>query len=535
MQQSHFPIREIGMTETEGPILLTEEDRESHTEILGTTGEGKSKLLELEIAQDLKAFLKHPDKYNCAVALLDPSNRGDTMNNVLNHCIKQGFERVCLIDLSDVFSEHKTPIPILNPIHYKAPVGADAGNFMEVVRSTWATESWAQTSIIEQYLPSVIACLHSSDRPLFDSISLTAKDEPRYLKVRDELIGQMKTEYPYLQYNVALKNIFASKNPKVYEAFATTARRLNPLYVEPLGYMICKSEPAINFYDLIANNWLILVNLYRGGLYDRAQQTYLGSMVVNEIVRAVNRLRNNKWKGRCYLYVDEAGQFTTESVADVLTYERKSGLILTLSHQLYGQFKQEDIRATVEGLTKIKVLFNVPRTEDSERMAKMMYGGDINPADAAYVARQLKKQYAIIKNNKRPPRSFNVTDIKTPQVSEKIRFSFKEKIYSNPWYMSLEHAKGEINNKFGKPTKSKFMGGQPERTAGVHSTSVEPERPDDGNPVVKTEPAQSSGRNRVVHAEPQKESIVSSVVRRRKQDDAAVEGGIVEGDTPKEE
>jgi len=434
---------------------------------LGTTGEGKSKLLELLISQDINLFLKKPEQFNCAVCLLDPTNRGETMNAVLNHCIKAGFEKVCLIDLQDIFTSHSRPVPILNPIHYKAPVGAVIGNFMDCVRSVWGTDDWAKTAVIQKYLPAVIAALHCTGKPLYDSICLTAREEYSYIAARTNMLLSMRDDYPYSRHKIALKQIFSTKSQSVYQDFNTTARRLDPLFEEPLGYMLCRKEPAINFYDLVADNWLILVNLYRGQLYDEAQQKFLGSMIVNEIIRAVNRLRARQgnapgegWKGRCYLYVDEAGQFTTQTVRDILTYERKSGLILTLSHQMFSQFKVDDVRSAVEGLTKIKVLFNVPRPEDADRMTRMMYGGAIRPEDASYVARQLKRQYAIIKNNKRPPVSMRVLDVRTPKYPQNVIFSFKEKIYtSNPWYISLKDAKGEINNRFASTEGQKFRKG----------------------------------------------------------------------------
>ncbi len=527
------------MSDTEGAILLTEEDREAHSHILGTTGEGKSKLLELLISQDIRLFLKKPDEFNVGVCLLDPTNRGETMNAILNHCIKQGFERVCLIDLQDVFSKHKTPIPILNPIHYKAPVGADVGNFMSVVRSVWGTENWSTTAIIQKYLPAVIAALHCNNRPLFDAISLTARDEPRYLKVRHEVLDNMRRDYPYMAYQIALKHIFETKSPTVYKDFETTSRRLDPLFTEPLGYLFCKSEPCINFYDLIADNWLILVNLYRGQLYDEPQQQFLGSLIVNEVIRAVNRLRQragNKpglgWKGRMYLYVDEAAQFTTEAVQNILMNERKSGLIISLAHQHFGQFKRDDIRASVEVGTKIKVLFNVPKTEDSERMAKMMYGGEIDPKDAAYVSRQLRRQYAIIKNNKKPPLSFNVSDIYTPKVPDNIRFSFKEKLYSNPWYISLAEAKGEINNKF---ATIKSTGGRPVKPKADYPSGSRTQPDPDGYTDVKDDAVQPKERAPSVLTKPPKKSVFPSFVHERPQDAEEVGGGGVEGAPAKKE
>src|SRR5664280_164634 len=85
---SNFPIRDLGRT-TESRLLLSEEERESHIHILGSPGEGKSKLLELLIRGDI-------GKYGCC--LLDPSDNGDTAYKILKYCAKIGFEKVCLID-----------------------------------------------------------------------------------------------------------------------------------------------------------------------------------------------------------------------------------------------------------------------------------------------------------------------------------------------------------------------------------------------------------------------------------------------------
>src|SRR5687767_7850413 len=79
---SNYPVRSLGWA-SDGDTLLTEEDRESHIHILGAPGEGKSKLLELLVRQDIDRG------YGCC--LLDPSDNGETAYKVLKYCIKKGF------------------------------------------------------------------------------------------------------------------------------------------------------------------------------------------------------------------------------------------------------------------------------------------------------------------------------------------------------------------------------------------------------------------------------------------------------------
>jgi hypothetical protein len=83
------PIRSLGLAQ-DGERWFTEESRESHIHILGTTGEGKSKFLEHIIRQDIDL--------GYGVCLIDGSENGDTCYNVLKYCAKNKIEKVCLID-----------------------------------------------------------------------------------------------------------------------------------------------------------------------------------------------------------------------------------------------------------------------------------------------------------------------------------------------------------------------------------------------------------------------------------------------------
>jgi hypothetical protein len=58
----------------------------------------------------------------------------------------------------------------------------------------------------------------------------------------------------------------------------------------------------------------------------------MGATIINEIIFALDRLRNHSWRGVYYLYVDEAGRYANRNLADLPAYKRKAGLGGFLSH-----------------------------------------------------------------------------------------------------------------------------------------------------------------------------------------------------------
>jgi hypothetical protein len=126
---SRHPLRILGTAE-DGVHWFTEESRESHIHILGTTGEGKSKFLEHIIRQDIDL--------GYGVCLIDGSENGDTCYNVLKYCAKKKIEKVCLIDPHHRYSKKAEVsgqevgwgpvVPSINPLHEGAPTSAVVGD-----------------------------------------------------------------------------------------------------------------------------------------------------------------------------------------------------------------------------------------------------------------------------------------------------------------------------------------------------------------------------------------------------------------------
>src|SRR5687767_8345746 len=101
-------------------------------------------------------------------------------------------------------------------------------------------------------------------------------------------------------------------------------------------------------------------------------------MILRAKYRLFERTTENdpKAKVRPYsLYVDEVGQFATQTLADLLRYERHMKMRLTVAHQDLDQLG--DIYSAVMGNAKNKFLFYMSSFDDRSKLSKMMYWGEL--------------------------------------------------------------------------------------------------------------------------------------------------------------
>jgi hypothetical protein len=141
----------------EEDLYISEEERESHVHIIGTTGEGKSKLLERLICEDI-------DRGN-GVCFLDPSDRGDTMYKILSYCSRIGHQKVLVIDPHQMYRFRR-----IAPIHpFKKRKEASVSSVMDTMRILFDMKDMAHFSFVQQYLPALVGVLHDTGMTCYES------------------------------------------------------------------------------------------------------------------------------------------------------------------------------------------------------------------------------------------------------------------------------------------------------------------------------------------------------------------------------
>lgn len=384
-------------------------------------------------------------------------------------------------------------LPIINPINLKASPSVVAQSLMDTMRILWGDKGAEGTAKIDRYMPSVLATLHKAGLTLHDAIYFTEQSHEAYKPIRNQILAKL---HRLDRDRVTLEGVFNNSRSQFNLEFASTIRRLNPIFDDTMQLIVGSKENSIDFGKMISEGWLILVVLDPTGLWGVQQERLLGTLILNQLIDAIGFLRNKTtWRGVYYVYIDEAGKYATPKVADVLDYSRHLGLRFTFAHQRFNQFEDQNVRSAIKS-AKIKILLNTPHREDRDEMIRMMYGGELSDRAVSYELMDLPKQHAAIKINKNPPRRTRLPDVFTPEVPVEQLVAFKNNVYRHEWYRQPREILYEINARF---ERNKFSL-DPEQPSG--ETRVEPKRPN--KKLAKSPAVSDSGTDSKARPRPSK-------------------------------
>jgi len=198
---------------------------------------------------------------------------------------------------------------------------------------------------------------------------------------------------------------------------------------------------------MVRDKWVILVNLDTSLDLDIMDARLLGTMVINQVFLAKERLYDKGYAKRYYLYIDEAGEYATRKIARALTLKGKTGLRVTIGHQYFGQFEDKYVVEAINALTKLKAMFNLPGREDRDQITRMFYGGEVSDRQASFANADLPRQHAVIKTGKVSPQRVRIPDVPKPAITKDQLDSYINKIYEQPWYFEPNKIQEAIKKK----------------------------------------------------------------------------------------
>ena len=294
-------------------------DRGRHIYVLGQTGTGKSKLLELLTLSDIY--------YDQGFAVIDP--HGDYATSMLSFIPDRRIDDVVYFNPAD------TAYPIgFNPLEVTDPslknhISSELVGVMKRMFDSWGP----RLEYILRY--TLLALLDYPNSTMLDiTRMLTEKD------FRNEVISYCE--------DVVVKNFwtteFASWNEKfATEAVAPVLNKVGAFTANPMiRNIIGQPKGSFNIREIMDQGKILIVNLSRG-LVGEDNAAILGAMMVTKIqLAAMSRADIPKMEDRkpFYLYVDEFQNFATDSFAVILSEARKYGLNLVVANQYISQMEQ---------------------------------------------------------------------------------------------------------------------------------------------------------------------------------------------------
>lgn len=335
-------------------IRITREDRRRHLYILGQTGTGKSVLLNNLSVQDMRS--------GEGLCVIDPN--GDLFEDVLARVPKNRVDDVIVFDPSDL----QFPFG-LNMLEYDARFPEQKTFIINELISIFDTLYDLKTTggpMFEQYTRNALLLL--MDNP---AAGYTILEIPRVLsdgsfrrRLLDSCTNMIAKDFWEKEAEKAGgEAALANLVPYITSKFNTFIAND---YVRPI---IAQSKSTLRFREIMDEGKILLVNLSKGRIGEM-NASLLGMIIVGKMtLAAFSRTDIPVEKRRdFYLYIDEFQNFTTPSIATILSEARKYKLCLTVAHQFISQLS-EKIRDAVFGNVGSMVVFRVG-ADDAEYLEK---------------------------------------------------------------------------------------------------------------------------------------------------------------------
>jgi len=307
-------------------VRIVAGDRSRHYYIVGSTGVGKSTLLFNMIRQDIRD--------GQGIVLVEP--HGDLYHQVLEEAIPPGrLDDVILIDPCDF--GYSVGINFLECSN--SPFRGVEVNYVvnEMIKIFDRLYDLRQTGgpIFEQYMRNALLLLLENE-----SWTATLIDVPRIFEEKSFRRFLLKTCTNPLVVNFWRKQAEAADGDASLNNIAPyITSKLNQFVTNAvMRPIIGQPKSSINFREALDTGRIILVNLSKGLLGELDAQL-LGMLIIGKLFSsAMGRVTMTQQQRRpVYLYVDEFQNFTTDSVAFMISEARKFGLNLILANQNLSQ------------------------------------------------------------------------------------------------------------------------------------------------------------------------------------------------------
>jgi hypothetical protein len=355
----------LGRTRREKHIWVPPEMRSIHTHIIGASNQGKSKLLEGMIRQDVL----EPDGMSRSVIVLDP--HGTLTDDVLRWFTTYGLHRVRRIRVLD--PGDPTYVFGMNPVRRRDGIdpAVVASATLNAMTKVWGGEDATAMPQLRESLKAILYTLTVLNLTLLEADELVSiEDENALRRLAIETV-----DHPSIRR--FWRTIEALRPRERDEKLGSAVRRLNEfLLPTAVRNIIGQRERVIDFRQVMDAGEVVLVNLsYGNGRISEDEAALLGTLMLNDLF--LSCLGRPKGATPTYVYVDECQRYLTQDIANILDQARKFGLHLTLAHQHVGHLREagEHIYRSVMTNARTKIVFGGLDDEDATLMARNLFRG----------------------------------------------------------------------------------------------------------------------------------------------------------------
>ncbi len=331
-------------------------DRMRHTYLVGSSGSGKTSLIENIIAGDLSG------SEDCCVVVID------SQTQLTNKLAELDIPDVTYItpewnlalNLFDVgYAEMKA-----EGVEGETLINKTVGLISFAMEGMMGSEFTNPQKTIFQYAIQLVISIPGGN--IFTFMDILSDDG--HLKYADQIAAFDANTQRFFE-----KDFGSEEYKRSREAIR---RRLDSLLLNPtFRRLFSATENRFDMFSELRDKRLILIDTNKP-LLDNDASSFFGRLFIAMIVRASHmRFKNRHEKFRpVYLVVDEAHEYFDQSISDMLEQARKANIGMIVAHQSLSQAKGEGRRNIADPLmvnTATKIVWTSYRKDAAEFAGNM--------------------------------------------------------------------------------------------------------------------------------------------------------------------
>jgi hypothetical protein len=381
-------------------VKLSQDDRYTHTYICGITRQGKSKLLESMIRQDILANRTT----GSGLIVFDP--HASLVKPTLRWMARYRLTpRMVVIDLA-----RDEWVVGISPLRHDAGEAIDkvATRFVESIGHVWNAASTTDTPLFSQWAKNVAYALLHKGMTLAEASALLQSGrlaEKRWLTA----------DLPLESIAGDWKQALAMKEADYKDMIGSTARRLNAILSSQQLLRIVGQVETIDWRRAMDEGWIIF---FAFSSSVDADSHNLATMIITSLWHAASKRDKEKHPRRFHVYLDEFERFVTPSMAQSLAEAAGFGLALTMAHQFPHQLKHsgphgERLLHEVFNNAQTKITFKVAY-ESAELLAREMR------AERDAIMSLTPRSLLVTRPSHPTPEPVETTDVPVSAVNDKV-------------------------------------------------------------------------------------------------------------------
>lgn len=415
-------------------VRMSDEDRRRHMYVIGQTGTGKTTIMKAMVRQDIEN--------GKGVCVIDP--HGDFAEFALSVVPKERAEDVIYFDPADLERPLGLNMLEIDPSHpeQKTMVIDELFGIFDKLYDLKTTGG----PMFEKYFKNSALLLlddYANQIPVLADISrVLVDDEFRTGKLSRETNPLVKEFWEKEAEKAAGESSLANMAPYI------SSKITSFIFNEFLRPIINQPKSSFNFREAMDKKKILVINLSKGRIGE-INASLLGLIIVGKLLMAaLSRVdMDENLRSDFYLYMDEFHNFTTQSIATILSEARKYRLDLILAHQFIKQLKEE-IRDAVFGNVGSMAVFRI--SPDDAEFMKNKFEPVFSPQDLMNIDNL--HAYVNLLINGQTARPFNIK-IETEKVfgagSPEVAKAIKE-ISRLKYGRPREEVEKEIRSKYGQ-------------------------------------------------------------------------------------